>query len=223
MKKRNNVLSFNQFIFEGWDTMEPTDQLRVGDVAIELFQRYVYDSDGNQTSIVAKLNPEFLTKMGVMSDEEMSDSNIDYNFGLYITLVGAEAEYDRDWQDAGFEDFPVLQEVPRVFDTMEQFKQWCQEQDNEMLNVFNQISADKDNSNPMESIEIYDNGENVIDRYTVIIGNDVFTMSHNPTSPNGVNQYVGSRNEIDINNIGKLITDIPPEVRDAAIARATAE
>ena len=38
---------------------------------------------------------------------------------------------------------------------------------------------------------ILDNGGETIDRYTVIINEDVYNMSDNPLSPNGVNQYAG--------------------------------
>lgn len=46
---------------------------------------------------------------------------------------------------------------------------------------------------------IYDNGGKSLDRYTVIIGKDVFSMCENPLSSQGVNQFIG--------NIG---TDIKP-------------
>ena len=39
---------------------------------------------------------------------------------------------------------------------------------------------------------VYDNGGETVDRYTIIIGNDVYTMSQNAMSPNGFNQYAGT-------------------------------
>ena len=42
-----------------------------------------------------------------------------------------------------------------------------------------------------EKIVIYDNGGETMDRYTVIIGNDVYGMSDDATSPQGFNQYIG--------------------------------
>jgi len=38
-------------------------------------------------------------------------------------------------------------------------------------------------------ITIYDNGGATLDRYTVIIGTGVYSMSINALSPQGVNQY----------------------------------
>jgi hypothetical protein len=40
-------------------------------------------------------------------------------------------------------------------------------------------------------ITVYDNGGKTADRYSVIIGKDVYSMSDNATSPNGVNMYAG--------------------------------
>jgi hypothetical protein len=42
-----------------------------------------------------------------------------------------------------------------------------------------------------KEISVYDNGGKTADRYTVIIGNDVYSMSDNATAPNGVNMYAG--------------------------------
>ena len=42
-----------------------------------------------------------------------------------------------------------------------------------------------------EKISVFDNGGETIDRYTVIIGNLVYGMSSNATSPSGFNQYCG--------------------------------
>lgn len=40
-------------------------------------------------------------------------------------------------------------------------------------------------------VVVYDNGGKTVDRYTVLIGDDVYEMSDNPFSPQGFNQYVG--------------------------------
>ncbi len=40
-------------------------------------------------------------------------------------------------------------------------------------------------------IDIWDNGGRTFDRYMVVIGWDIYTMSHNPRSPQGVNQSGG--------------------------------
>jgi len=40
-------------------------------------------------------------------------------------------------------------------------------------------------------VAVYDNKGKTFDRYTVIIGNDVFGMSDNPNHPQGFNQFCG--------------------------------
>jgi hypothetical protein len=40
------------------------------------------------------------------------------------------------------------------------------------------------------NVDVWDNGGETADRYTVIIGDDVFAMSDNATAPNGVNMYI---------------------------------
>lgn len=71
----------------------------------------------------------------------------------------------------------------------------------------------------VDGIKIYDNGGATFDRYTVIIGESFYSMSHNPLSPQGVNQYCGETWEL---NCGSLHTqtevwigDLPPDVQDA--------
>ena len=41
-------------------------------------------------------------------------------------------------------------------------------------------------------ITVFDAGADYADRYTVIIGKDIFGMSHNADQPNGFNQYTGN-------------------------------
>ena len=40
-------------------------------------------------------------------------------------------------------------------------------------------------------IRVFENGKG-FDTYTVIINGQFYTMSHNPTAPNGVNSYLGT-------------------------------
>ena len=51
-------------------------------------------------------------------------------------------------------------------------------------------------------VRVYLTDEDVMDRWTIIIGGDVFTMSDNATAPNGVNQYMGTVREVDFSRIG---------------------
>jgi len=44
----------------------------------------------------------------------------------------------------------------------------------------------------MENVIVLDNNGKTFDRYTVIIEDIVFGMSHNPLHPQGVNQYAGT-------------------------------
>jgi len=43
---------------------------------------------------------------------------------------------------------------------------------------------------------ILDNEGYTVDRYTVIIDDDVYIMSHNPRNPQGVNQYCGTVDDL---------------------------
>ena len=71
----------------------------------------------------------------------------------------------------------------------------------------------------MVDIVVYDNGGKSCDRYTVICDENVFGMSKNPTSPQGVNLYIGERNEFpnDLSHLGKQvdINSLPDEVQKA--------
>ena len=54
-------------------------------------------------------------------------------------------------------------------------------------------------------IRVYDNGGATIDRFTVIIGKDVYGMSDNANMPNGFCQYIGTVQELGgISTISKL-------------------
>lgn len=55
---------------------------------------------------------------------------------------------------------------------------------------------------------VFDNGDKIIDRYTVIIDDDVFSMSGNANIPNGCNYYVGKLKSIPPETLTKEIKDI---------------
>ena len=67
-------------------------------------------------------------------------------------------------------------------------------------------------------IEIYDNGGETFDRYTIIINADVYGMSHNPKSPQGFNQYSGTLSELPMarsNGDRVTLESLPEEVQEA--------
>ena len=69
--------------------------------------------------------------------------------------------------------------------------------------------------------EVYDNKGKTLDRYTVIINKAVFTMSSNPLSPQGFNQFAGIVRQLDKASLGKKVDfkQLPQEVRRAIIER----
>ena len=70
----------------------------------------------------------------------------------------------------------------------------------------------------MVNITIADNGGATCDRYTVIIGDDVYGMSTNPRQPNGFNQYAGDIEDFDsFESENKII--INDEVSKAILER----
>ena len=76
-------------------------------------------------------------------------------------------------------------------------------------------------------VTIYDNGGKTMDRYTVILGNQVFGMSENPTSAQGFNQWAGQAGtDVKVGaHLGKVvkITSVPKEVQKAIKERMKQE
>lgn len=70
-------------------------------------------------------------------------------------------------------------------------------------------------------MRVYDNGGRTIDRYAVVIGDSVFTMSANPLSPQGVNMYCGTTREIHPSGREVSLNDLPPAVREAIKRRCS--
>lgn len=66
-------------------------------------------------------------------------------------------------------------------------------------------------------IEVYDNGGETADRYTVIIDNNVYLMSDNPLSPQGVNQYNGKLANAPLARTGEriVVESLPEQVQKA--------
>ena len=65
-------------------------------------------------------------------------------------------------------------------------------------------------------MEVYDNGGRTFDRYTVILENEVYTMSEHPLSPEGVNLYAGELGEThEDRGTRVLFEDLPSEVQEA--------
>lgn len=78
-----------------------------------------------------------------------------------------------------------------------------------------------------DKIIVCDTGDNgMLDRYTIVIEKDVFSMSDNPLNPQGFNQYIGTIGcEFTINDIknwGKQVwplRKLPSEILEAIILR----
>lgn len=70
-------------------------------------------------------------------------------------------------------------------------------------------------------IEVYDNGGETFDRYTVIIDGNVYGMSHNPLSPQGFNQYRGKLSELPMarGNGDRITIESAPDDVQRAIGR----
>mgnify|MGYP001558278080 FL=1 len=47
------------------------------------------------------------------------------------------------------------------------------------------------------NVTVYDNGGKTADRFTVLIGDDVFAMSSDANMPNGVCMYIGSASDFE--------------------------
>lgn len=74
-------------------------------------------------------------------------------------------------------------------------------------------------------IEVYDNGGETFDRYTIIIDGEVYGMSHNPQSPQGFNQFSGMLSELPNARQGDAVTieSLPEDVQRAIEERARDE
>jgi hypothetical protein len=67
----------------------------------------------------------------------------------------------------------------------------------------------------LSNVEIYDAGDKFIDRFTVIINKEVYTMSYNPLSALGVNQYMGDVQDYkDLSSFGTKISINDKSVTD---------
>lgn len=61
----------------------------------------------------------------------------------------------------------------------------------------NQLVKDKAIATALKEVQVYDNGGKTWDRYTIVIGEDVCSMSENAMSPGGFNQWWGEAKEFD--------------------------
>ena len=62
----------------------------------------------------------------------------------------------------------------------------------------------------MKNVKVYDNGGRTIDRYIVIIGDDVYGMSDDANSSQGFNQYIGTfGRDFLLDKKDKLIAELP--------------
>jgi hypothetical protein len=68
-----------------------------------------------------------------------------------------------------------------------------------------------------KKVVVYDGGEDQIDRYTVVIGDEFYSMSENPDSPIGVNQFLGDSSDgyKEGKHLGKKLSKIPNSLKKA--------
>ena len=68
-------------------------------------------------------------------------------------------------------------------------------------------------------IQVYDNLGKTADRYTVVTASNVYSMSRDVSSPNGVNMWIGSRDEFsrDLSYLGRRLhpKNIPDMIKEA--------
>lgn len=80
-------------------------------------------------------------------------------------------------------------------------------------------------SKTLKQVNVFDNRGKTFDRYFVVIGRETYTMSHNPTSPGGMNQYAGPYEttgrswNTGAGALGILLDHIPPEIEPAILER----
>ena len=80
-------------------------------------------------------------------------------------------------------------------------------------------------SKALEDVEVFDNRGATFDRYFVVVGRETYTMSHNPLSPQGMNQYAGPKESTGRpwnaggGSLGRLLDHIPPESVPAILER----
>lgn len=82
-----------------------------------------------------------------------------------------------------------------------------------------------EHSDALEQVAVFDNQGKTFDRYLVTIGDESFVMSHNPMSPQGVNQSIGPKEYGKripwniVGALGTLLDHIPPEIEPAILER----
>jgi len=73
-------------------------------------------------------------------------------------------------------------------------------------------------------MKLYDNKGKTIDRYTVIINRDAYTMSENPLSPQGVNMWLCRAEELNTDGSEAIdLREAPIDVLVASIKRFESE
>ena len=68
-------------------------------------------------------------------------------------------------------------------------------------------------------ITCYDNGGETLDRYTIVIDSDVYSMSFDPSASGGVNQWMGEIGDLLINDPGVKCSSLPLQVQKAVNER----
>lgn len=74
-------------------------------------------------------------------------------------------------------------------------------------------------------VKCYDNKGDSFDRYSIILEGHVYAMSHNPSSPQGFNQYCCEEDELVLQKKDSEInfSELPQQVQKAIQMRAKSE
>lgn len=94
------------------------------------------------------------------------------------------------------------------------------------LSLFDKQGRIKDEYNKaLEKVKVFDNKGKTFDRYFVVIDGETYIMSHNPLSPQGVNQYIGPDETsgrpwiAGWDSRGAPLDHIPPEIEPAILKK----
>lgn len=174
------------------------------------------DSEGKKVDSIdgAELLAEYCEEQGIEYDETEWD-----NGTAIVSLDGKEV--DTVDVDTLVDAFMDDQGKYIMEGRLQKKRQVSLGEDGRMLGLFTPQMANVNQDN--SKVIVYDNGGKTADRYTVFVGDSVYTMCDKPLSPQGFNQYAGNTGEIKQGvHLGKKvkISDLSDDVQAAIRQRA---